>query len=247
MDSQQLPLVGADTLDVMIDEVLTMPEIQDFLTTQDQATSSNNNTSAESSSNNNSNDMSNNVVGGYNPTDMHVLNEGASLYSVEDTSTYGTNQQLLEDENKQEDEVLAPYQDIARSMYVIAYNIEHVLQVFNPTIFNNTMHLTRSTNVLATEDNADCEDKHQYNDISEARSVHAVTASEINELHQQQKQIQELQAELGRLQAIEGEMKRCEERSVASLEEELKVHEIEVARLLVQLEASAKEEQEWVT
>jgi HD-GYP domain-containing protein (c-di-GMP phosphodiesterase class II) len=61
------------------------------------------------------------------------------------------------------------------------------------------------------------------------------------------KQVQELKAELARLQDIERQMKQYEQRSVESLEEELAKHKQEVADLSVKIGEAAQEELDWVS
>ncbi|KAG2915241.1 hypothetical protein PC117_g18079 [Phytophthora cactorum] len=62
---------------------------------------------------------------------------------------------------------------------------------------------------------------------------------------QQKTQIQELQAELVRLQDIEAQTQQYQQRSIESLEQELKIHKDEVTDLTEKVQDAAKEELEW--
>lgn len=59
-------------------------------------------------------------------------------------------------------------------------------------------------------------------------------------------QIQELQAELARLQEAESQWKQYQKRSVESLQKELEMHEQEAIRLFKKIQDGAKEEFDWV-
>ncbi|KAF1778384.1 hypothetical protein GQ600_9726 [Phytophthora cactorum] len=67
------------------------------------------------------------------------------------------------------------------------------------------------------------------------------------EVRQQKLHIQQLQAKVARLLEIEAQFKQYEKRTVESLQEELEVHEREVADLSRKLETAAKKEIEWVS
>lgn len=66
------------------------------------------------------------------------------------------------------------------------------------------------------------------------------------ETRKKKKKIQELKAELARLQDIERQSKQYEERSLESLEEELAKHKQEMAELSVKIGEAAQEELDWV-
>ncbi|KAG3015092.1 hypothetical protein PC121_g14219 [Phytophthora cactorum] len=63
---------------------------------------------------------------------------------------------------------------------------------------------------------------------------------------QQKTQIQELQAELVRLQDIEAQTQQYQQRSIECLEQELKIHKDEVTDLTEKVQDAAKEELEWI-
>ncbi|KAH7485047.1 hypothetical protein PRIC1_004348 [Phytophthora ramorum] len=67
-----------------------------------------------------------------------------------------------------------------------------------------------------------------------------------DESRQRKMQIQALQAELAHLRDVEGQIKRYEHLSVQSLQEELHIHEQEVASLSDKVLEAAKEELQWV-
>ncbi|OWZ15433.1 hypothetical protein PHMEG_00010920 [Phytophthora megakarya] len=66
------------------------------------------------------------------------------------------------------------------------------------------------------------------------------------ESRRQKKQIQELQAELARLQDLESQTKQYQLRSIESLEEELKIHQSEITDLSGKLQDAAKVERDWI-
>jgi chromosome segregation ATPase len=67
------------------------------------------------------------------------------------------------------------------------------------------------------------------------------------ETRKKKKKIQELKAELARLQDIERQSKHYEQRSLEDLEEELAKHKQEVADLSVKIGEAAQEELDWVS
>ncbi|TDH73536.1 hypothetical protein CCR75_004079 [Bremia lactucae] len=72
----------------------------------------------------------------------------------------------------------------------------------------------------------------------------SVIEANIEEARQQRAQILELQAELTRLKEIEAQTKQYQQRSIESLEKELKMHNDEVTDLSKKIQDAAKEEQE---
>ncbi|POM76015.1 Hypothetical protein PHPALM_6796 [Phytophthora palmivora] len=66
------------------------------------------------------------------------------------------------------------------------------------------------------------------------------------ESRRQKVQILELQTELARLRDLEGQTKQYQQRSIESLEEELKIHHDEIADLSEKLQDAAKEEVDWI-
>lgn len=66
------------------------------------------------------------------------------------------------------------------------------------------------------------------------------------EARQQKVQVLELQAELTRLKEIKSQAKQYQQRSIESLEKELRMHKDEVSDLTEKIQDAAKEEQEWV-
>ncbi|KAL3674796.1 hypothetical protein V7S43_000724 [Phytophthora oleae] len=63
---------------------------------------------------------------------------------------------------------------------------------------------------------------------------------------QKKKRIQELQAELARLNDLEVQLKEYEQQPLESLQEELQIHQQEIADLAKKLEQAVQEELEWV-
>uniref|UniRef100_A0AAV1VHU3 BZIP domain-containing protein n=1 Tax=Peronospora matthiolae TaxID=2874970 RepID=A0AAV1VHU3_9STRA len=63
---------------------------------------------------------------------------------------------------------------------------------------------------------------------------------------QQKVEIQELQAELARLQEAEAQWKQYQKRSIESLQKELEMHEQEAIALSKKVQDGAKEEFDWV-
>ena len=59
--------------------------------------------------------------------------------------------------------------------------------------------------------------------------------------------VQELQEELSRLQYMEAQTKQYQQRSVESLQQELKMHQDKVADLRGKIEDATREELDWVT
>ena len=59
--------------------------------------------------------------------------------------------------------------------------------------------------------------------------------------------LQRLQLELSRLQDREAQIKKYQQRSVESLQQELEMHEDEVANLSCKVEAATSNEMDWVT
>ncbi|TDH73544.1 hypothetical protein CCR75_004077 [Bremia lactucae] len=101
--------------------------------------------------------------------------------------------------------------------------------------------------------------------LSTGQRIHVMNASEFDDLRrklrmqtasrryrkrkkeearQQRAQILELQAELTRLKEIEAQTKQYQQRSIESLEKELKMHNDEVTDLSKKIQDAAKEEQE---
>lgn len=60
-------------------------------------------------------------------------------------------------------------------------------------------------------------------------------------------QIQELQAELASLQDMEAQTKQYQQRSVESLQQELKMHQDEVANIYGKIQDAVRVELDWVT
>ncbi|KAG2769301.1 hypothetical protein PC129_g11456 [Phytophthora cactorum] len=232
--SSQTP--ATNVFGITVGDLLVMPEIQELLTTDVDPDASSSTTSHSPTSNPNNSPAN-------NSEELHGSVCDGSIDAAEGSEEARTSGQCQDDEEmcqEQEDEQeLGVTHQITRSISQEVANFEELSDEVTDT---SSVVLPLGQHVHVMDDDELANMRHRM-EVQTAVLSHDKHKRE--EVRQQKLHIQQLQAKVARLLEIEAQFKQYEKRTVESLQEELEVHEREVADLSRKLETATKKEIEW--